>query len=73
MPKLQISECGAVKTATDAPNDENAERMWWSTYRNLAHLSLFGGALHAATWAAEVAMSQVHSSKSCCHKRRKWK
>ena len=24
-------------------NDENAEKLWWSTHRNLAHLSLFGG------------------------------
>jgi len=53
-------------------NDENAEKMWWNTHRNLAHMSLFGGALHAATWGAKVAMSQVYSSKSCCHKWRKW-
>jgi hypothetical protein len=41
-------------------NDENTEKMRWNTHRNLAHLSLFGGALHVATWAAKLAMSQVY-------------
>jgi len=45
MPKLQISECGAVHLAPDNPNDENAEKMWWNTHRSLVHFSLLGGAL----------------------------
>jgi hypothetical protein len=62
-----------VQLALDDPqNYENAEKTSWNTHRNLAPLSLFDGALHAATWGAKLAMSQVYTSKSCRHKWRKW-
>src|ERR1700733_6833829 len=82
-PKGDSMECPNCKSTnvegcswrTLTPGDEQAEKRWAFTHRGGASghpLTPLTLALHAGTWGAKLALSQVYKCRSCSHKWRKW-